>query len=163
MNRPWVYMCLLHFEPHHHHPPHPTPPGCHRAPALGSLQHASHSHWLFILHIVKSLSRVRLFATPWTVAYQAPLSMDFPGNSTGVDCHFLLQRIFPTQGSNPGFPHCRQVLYHLSHPGNGFYGNVCISTLPSQIIPPSLSPAVSKSLFLMSVSPLPPCTSDHQY
>ena len=41
---------------------------------------------------------------------------DFPGNSTGVDCHFLLQGIFPTQGSNPGFPHCRQMLYHLSHP-----------------------------------------------
>ena len=47
---------------------------------------------------VKSLSRVRLFVTPRTVAYQAPLSMDFPGNSTGVDCHFLLQQIFPTQG-----------------------------------------------------------------
>ena len=41
---------------------------------------------------VKSLSRVRLFATPWTVAYQ-----DFPGKSAGVDCHFLLQGIFPTQ------------------------------------------------------------------
>ena len=40
---------------------------------------------------------------------------DFPGNSTGVDCHFLLQRIFPIQGSNPGLPHCRQTLYHLSH------------------------------------------------
>ena len=40
---------------------------------------------------------------------------DFPGNSTGVDCHFLLQRIFPTQGSNPGLPHCRQTLYCLSH------------------------------------------------
>ena len=35
---------------------------------------------------------------------------DFPGNSTGVDCHFLLQGIFPTQGSNPGLPHCRQML-----------------------------------------------------
>ena len=112
---------------------------------------------------VKSLSRVWLFVTPWTVAHHAPPSMGFPGKSTGVDCHFLLQRIFPTQGLNPGFPHCRQALYHLSHQGNGFYGNVYISTLPSQIIPPSLSPAVSKSLFLMSVSPLPPCTSDHQY
>ena len=40
---------------------------------------------------------------------------DFPGNSTGVDCHFLLQGIFPTQGSNPGLPHCRQTLYRLSH------------------------------------------------
>ena len=43
-----------------------------------------------------------------------------PGNSTGVDCHFLLQRIFPTQGSNPGLTHCRQTLYHLSHQGSPF-------------------------------------------
>ena len=40
---------------------------------------------------------------------------DFPGNSTGVDCHFLLQGIFPSQGLNPGLLHCRQTLYHLSH------------------------------------------------
>ena len=39
-------------------------------------------------------------ATPWTIARQAPLSMDFSGNNTGVGCHFLLQGIFPTQGSN---------------------------------------------------------------
>ena len=32
-----------------------------------------------------------------------------------VGCHFLLQGIFPTQGSNPGLPHCRQTLYHLSY------------------------------------------------
>ena len=36
---------------------------------------------------------------------------DFPGKNTGVDCHFLLQGIFPTQGSNPGLVHCRQILY----------------------------------------------------
>ena len=40
---------------------------------------------------VKSLIRVRLLATPWTTAYQAPLSMDFPGKSTGVGCHCLLR------------------------------------------------------------------------
>ena len=57
---------------------------------------------------VKLLSRVQLFATLWTVAYQAP--WDSPGKSTGVVCHFLLQGIFLTQGSNPGFPHCRQTL-----------------------------------------------------
>ena len=34
-----------------------------------------------------------------------------------MDCCFLLQRIFPTQGLNPGIPHCRQMLYHLSHQG----------------------------------------------
>ena len=38
-----------------------------------------------------------------------------PGKNTGVGSHFLLQGIFPTQGSNPGFPHCEYILYHLSH------------------------------------------------
>ena len=45
---------------------------------------------------------------------------DSPGKNTGVDSHDLLQGIFPTQGSNPGLPHCRWILYHLSHQGN-FY------------------------------------------
>ena len=40
---------------------------------------------------LKSLSRVWLLATPRTAAYQAPPSMDFPGKSTGVGCHCLLQ------------------------------------------------------------------------
>ena len=43
---------------------------------------------------VKSLSRVWLLATPWTAAYQAPLSMDFPGKSTGVGCHCLLRSAY---------------------------------------------------------------------
>ena len=43
---------------------------------------------------------------------------DFPGNSTGVDCHFLLQGIFPTQRSIPGLLHHRQMLYRLSHQGS---------------------------------------------
>ena len=47
------------------------------------------------------LSYVRLFATPWTVACQAPHPWEFPGKNTRVDCHFLLQGIFPTQGLNP--------------------------------------------------------------
>ena len=37
------------------------------------------------------------------------------GQNTGVGSLSLLQGIFPTQGSNPGLPHCRQVLYQLSH------------------------------------------------
>ena len=40
---------------------------------------------------------------------------DSPDKNTRVGCHALLQRIFPTQGSNPGLLHCRQILYHLSH------------------------------------------------
>ena len=47
------------------------------------------------------LSHVQLFATPRTVAHQAPLSMGlFPSKNTGVGCHFLLQGIFLTQGPN---------------------------------------------------------------
>ena len=42
---------------------------------------------------------------------------DSPGKNAGVGCHALLQGIFPTQGSNPGLPHCRQIHYHLSHQG----------------------------------------------
>ena len=40
---------------------------------------------------------------------------DSPGKNTGVGCHALLQGIFPTQGSNPSLPYCRQILYHLSY------------------------------------------------
>ena len=45
-------------------------------------------------------------------------SRDSAGKNTGVGCHFLLHRIFPTQGLNQGLPHCRQILYHLSHQGS---------------------------------------------
>ena len=115
--------------------------------------------------------------TPWTVAYQASLSMGFsrqeywsglpfpspgdlpnpgieprsptlqanalpselpgkphglyttlnpnpnpnsPSQNTGVGSLSLLQRIFPTQGSNPGLLHCKQILYQLNHPGSPF-------------------------------------------
>ena len=56
---------------------------------------------------------------PWTVAHQVPLSMarqrqEYSDKNTGVGCHFFLQGIFPTQGSNPGLLHCRQSFYCLS-------------------------------------------------
>ena len=65
---------------------------------------------------VKLLSCVRLFVTPWTVAQQALCPRNSPGKNMGVGCHFLLQEIFPTQGSNPGLPHCRQVGALTSEP-----------------------------------------------
>ena len=46
--------------------------------------------------------------TPW----------NSPGQNIGVGSFSLLQEIFPTQGLNPGLPHCRQVLYQLSHKGS---------------------------------------------
>ena len=41
-----------------------------------------------------------------------------PGQNTGMGSCSLLQGIFPTQGSNPGLPHCRQILYQLRHQGS---------------------------------------------
>ena len=41
-----------------------------------------------------------------------------PGHNTRVGSHSLLQGIFPTQGSSPGLPHCRRILYQLSHRGS---------------------------------------------
>ena len=61
----------------------------------------------------RSLSRVLLFATPWTIQ-----SWNSPGRNTGAGSLSLLQGIFPTQGSNPGLPHSRQMIYQLSHKGS---------------------------------------------
>ena len=51
------------------------------------------------------------FATSWTVACQAPLSMEF-AKKEDWSCHFLLQGIFPTLGSNLGLMNCRGILPH---------------------------------------------------
>ena len=60
----------------------------------------------------KSLSRVSLqphgLYSPW----------NSPGQNTGVGSLSLFQGIFPIQGSNPGLPHCRQILYQLSYKGS---------------------------------------------
>ena len=48
----------------------------------------------------QSLNCVWLFVTSQIVAHQPPLSMELPSKNIGVGCHFLLQSIFPTQGSN---------------------------------------------------------------
>ena len=40
---------------------------------------------------------------------------DSPSRNIGLDCHALLQGIFPTQRPNPGLPHCRWIIYCLSH------------------------------------------------
>ena len=69
----------------------------------------------------KSLSHVRLFATPWTL-WDAMVHMyspwNSPGQNPGVGSLSLLQGIFPTQGSNPSLLHCRRILYQLSHEGS---------------------------------------------
>ena len=49
------------------------------------------------------------------------LSMEYCSKNTEVGCHSLLQRIFLTQGSGLGLPHCRQILHHLS-----LQGSMCV-------------------------------------
>ena len=59
----------------------------------------------------KSLSCVRLFATPYCL-------WTSPGQNTGVGSLSLLKGIFLTQGPNPRLPHCRRILYQLNHKGS---------------------------------------------
>ena len=54
--------------------------------------------------------------TLWPHGLSSPWSS--PCQNTGVGSLSLLQGIFPTQGSNPGLPHCRWILYQLSHEGS---------------------------------------------
>ena len=79
---------------------------CHERPALASHCSLGKAHEVK----VKSLSRVRLFAPPRTVAYQAPRPWDFPGESAGVDCHFLLMHYFIYCSKPSTFSHS---LFHL--------------------------------------------------
>ena len=60
----------------------------------------------------KSLSPVPL----WPHGLYSPWNS--PGQNTGVGSLSILQVIFPTQGSVPGLPHCRRILYQLSHKGS---------------------------------------------
>ena len=48
-------------------------------------------------------------------------SYNSAGQNTGVGSLCLLQGIFPTQGLNPGLPHCGQMLYHLSYQGSHYF------------------------------------------
>ena len=73
---------------------------------------------LFSLQSVESVSHSVVPNALWPHGLQSTRLLcpwDFPGKKTGVGCHFLLQGIFPIQGSNSGLLHCRQILYHLSY------------------------------------------------
>ena len=52
----------------------------------------------------------------WLHELYSPLNS--PGQNTGVGSLSHLQGIFPSQGSKPGLPHCRQILHQLSHQGS---------------------------------------------
>ena len=62
---------------------------------------------------------IQLYLTLWDPMDGSPPGSSVHGNSLGknpgVGCYVLLQGILPTQGSNPGLQHCRQILQHPSH------------------------------------------------
>ena len=60
------------------------------------------------MHVVCLCLRPHGLYSPW----------NSPGQNAGMGSHSLLQEIFPTQRSNPGLLHCRQILYQLSHKGS---------------------------------------------
>ena len=62
----------------------------------------------------QSLSRVRLFATSWTVDHQAPLSLEFSRQEYWSGLPFPSPEDLPDQGSILGLPHYRLILCHLS-------------------------------------------------
>ena len=64
--------------------------------------------WSESRSVVSSSLQPHALYSPWSS----------PGKNTGVVSLFLLQGIFPTQGSNPGLPHCGRILYQLSHKGS---------------------------------------------
>ena len=76
----------------------------------------------------KSLSCVRLFATPWTIQSMELSRPEYWNLS-------LPQGIFPTQGSNPGLPHCRQILYQLSHQGRFVFTTQLVSNVATPSCP----------------------------
>ena len=61
----------------------------------------------------------------WPLGLYSPWNS--PGQNTGVGSLSLLQGIFPTQGSNPGLPHCRWILYQLSYQGRSTNSNALLN------------------------------------
>ena len=69
--------------------------------------------WYLYVHESESESHSVVSDSLWLRGLYS--SWNSLGQNTGVGSLSLLQGLFPTQGSNPGLPHCRQILYHLSH------------------------------------------------
>ena len=82
--------------------------------------------------VILLVSCVQLFATPWTVACQAPWAP--PGKSTAVGCHFLLQGIFPDQGLNPSLLCWQADSLPLSHQGKLYKELISLEKLPPNFL-----------------------------
>ena len=85
-----LQLCQTLCDPIDGSPPGSPIPGILQARTLEWVAISSSNAWKWKVK-VESLCCVRLFTTPWTAAYQAPLSMGFSRKSTGVGCHRLLR------------------------------------------------------------------------
>ena len=83
---------------------------------LGTSAEFQISQAKFLLITFCSSIRILNFSSLWPHGLYS--SWNSPGRNTRVGSRSLLQGIFPTQGSNPGFSHCRQIVYQLSHRGS---------------------------------------------
>ena len=82
-----------------------------------------YEYWILVL------SCLELFATPWTVAGQATLSMGFSSRILGWVFTFLLQGIFLTQESNRGLQYYRLILYQISYQGSPLLYDSCTKSV----------------------------------
>ena len=69
---------------------------------------------------IHGVAKSRTWLSDWTELNWTDCPWNSLGKITGVGCHFLLQGIFPTQGSNPSFLHCKQIPYCLSDQGSSY-------------------------------------------
>ena len=76
--------------------------------------------------------------TPWTIAHQAPLSMEII-LARILEWVALLQEMFPTQGLHPGLPHCGQILYFLNPRDTQEYGVGSLSLLQGNCLTQKLN------------------------
>ena len=85
---------------------------------LQSLNSQSCCQWGNLYKVPEVAQSVWLFATPWTVALQSPLSTGFPRQEYWSGLLFPSPGDLLTQGWNSVLLHCRQILYHLSNQGS---------------------------------------------
>ena len=90
------------------------------APALAGGFFTTSTTWGYPLVKVKSLSCVRLFATPWTVAYQAPPSMGFSRQECWSGLPFPSPGDLPNPGIEPRSPALRADALPSEPPGRGY-------------------------------------------
>ena len=97
-----------------------SPQGCKESDTTEVAQHA-HIKQIISKNILCSTGKVKSKSASHSVISTWPrlfCPCNFPGKNIRVGCHFLLQESFLNQGSNPGLPGCRQILYSLSQQGS---------------------------------------------